>query len=183
MQPIRESGMLNSCGVSRASHLHARSFREGECSCRAEKLSCQLMRSAHKTGSGGTSRSPKMRDGKRWNHNRPLTRCRSQGCGSDGTSPSPKGDRSNRTQMDGPISHHFVDRVSACSAGVLGSHVLSLQEIADLRCELITASDGVKAIEQIVGAGTVLFSTCQISNNLSMMHHDDSISKTDSLLH
>ena len=83
----------------------------------------------------------------------------------------------------GPIWGEYFDRVSTRSAGVLGSHVLSLKEISDLRCELITASDGVKAIEQIVGAGTALFSTCQISNNLSMMHHDDSISKTDSLLH
>ena len=39
--------------------LRARNFREGECSRRAEKLSCQLMRSARNIGSGGTSPSRK----------------------------------------------------------------------------------------------------------------------------
>ncbi|MEN9553823.1 MAG: hypothetical protein RLZZ232_109 [Planctomycetota bacterium] len=37
--------------------LCARNFREGECSCRAAKLSCLLIRSARNTGSDGTSRS------------------------------------------------------------------------------------------------------------------------------
>jgi hypothetical protein len=39
--------------------LCARNFREGECSCRAAKLSCTLIRSARNTRSGGTSPSRK----------------------------------------------------------------------------------------------------------------------------
>jgi hypothetical protein len=39
--------------------LCARNFREGECSRRAAKLSCPLMRSARNIGSGGTSPSRK----------------------------------------------------------------------------------------------------------------------------
>jgi hypothetical protein len=70
-----------------------------------------------------------------------------------------------------------------CGDEVADSHVLALQQISDGGGELIASSEGIEAIEQIVWAGAGFFGTCEVSDDLSLMHHDDSVTEADGLLH